>query len=351
MMTRLPIAAEGSSTGLVYDAGTMQVRELPSLPFPIAGQYVGALNGKIVVAGGSRWTVLPERGGKKIFDDWIDVLGPERPGWQSVAKLPRPLAYGAAVSLARSLVLAGGLDEAGSSRSVLALSGDETGFRCTAWPDLPSPLSNFSMTLAGGRIYVFGGQSASDAPARNELWSLGFDASEEPEAAWRQEVSLPGLGRILAASAGWGEDLYILGGAALSKGADGTTTRQYLREVWQFNVQGRWEQLANIPTASVAATAVCDDQGNVLLIGGDDGSMAGVKLHQAEIHPGFSRAVLRYSAMKREWELVAQMPIGLVTTGSAIWKGGRIVVPGGEDRPGGRSARVFELHWEDNEGR
>jgi N-acetylneuraminic acid mutarotase len=124
---------------------------------------------------------------------------------------------------------------------------------------------------------------------------------------------------------------------------DGSLVRHYLREVWSFQAESSWQRLAEMPTAAVAAPAACDEDGNVLLIGGDDGHMAGVVLQSGEQHPGFSRAVWRYSPQSQGWAVAGELPVGLVTTGSAVWKDGRIVVPGGEDRPGSRSDRVLEL--------
>lgn len=338
------IAALG--TALSLSTGMMRVGELPSLPHPTAGQFVGAFRNTLVVAGGSWWTAPPDRGGKKIFDDRIQALELGDTHWREIAHLPRPLAYGGAASLHHTLVFAGGQDAAASSQSVWALESRNQGYQLTPWPDLPAPAANFSMAKAGNHIYIFGGQESKDSLASAHLWSLTLDANEHPVSGWRNETPLPGPGRILAAASGCGNTLYIVGGATLVESKNGTPGRHYLREAWSFIPPRGWMRLPDPPAASVAAPAVCDDNGDVLLIGGDDGHMAGIALRPGEIHPGFSRTIERYSPASKTWAAVGQLPLGLVTTGAALWKDGRIAIPGGEDRPGSRSRRVLELSFD-----
>lgn len=336
----------GFGAALAVSAGNLRVDELPRLPRAIAGQFVGAVDGSLVVAGGSWWTAPPGDGGKKIWEDRIEALETGGTEWHEIARLPRTLAYGGAVSLKDTLVFAGGQDETTVSRGVWGLVKQGHGYHFSPWPELPTPLTNFSMAAAEGRIYVFGGQSATGSLASAELWSLDVDAHGKPGSVWRKEASLPGAGRILAAAAGCSDRLYIAGGATLVASKSGVPVRLYLREAWSFEPAAGWKRLPDPPAASVAAPAVCERDGDFLLIGGDDGHMAGVGLRPGESHPGFSRKVMRYSADKNQWVLEGELPVGLVTTGAAVRQDGRIVIPGGEDRPGSRSNRVLELTFD-----
>lgn len=325
-------------------AKSLRVTELPSLGHPVAGQFVGTVDGTLIVAGGSRWSAPSGAGRTKVFEDQIEAFEPCTVHWQLVARLPRPLAYGGAASLSHSLLFAGGLDQATASRSVWAFTTYGPNFLLTPWPRLPAPLANFSMASAGNRVYIFGGQQSSGSSASNQLWSLEFDGSERPLSEWRSEPPLPGSGRILAAATGCDEALYILGGAALLGGMDRAFERQYLDEVWSFQPSKGWERLPDLPAPSVAAPAACDGDGNIFLIGGDDGGMAAVRLNAGQLHPGFSRTIVRYRPTDEKWRTVGELPLGLVTTGCAVRKNRSFVVPGGEDRPGSRSDRVFEIH-------
>lgn len=336
----------GFGIALAVSGGGLRVKELPRLPRAIAGQFVGAAGNSVVVAGGSWWSAPPSDGGKKIWEDRIEALEPNGAEWREVARLPQPLAYGGTVSLKGAIVFAGGQDEAAVSRNVWALEKQEQGYRLSAWPELPTPLTNFSMAVAGDRIYVLGGQSANNSLADNDLWSLSVDAHGKPASNWQKEASLPGAGRILAATAGCAGKLYIVGGATLAASESGVPKRHYLREAWSFDPAAGWKRLPDPPVASVAAPAACERNGDFVLIGGDDGHMAGVVLRPGEKHPGFSRRVWRYSVDRNIWVAEGELPVGLVTTGAAVLRDGPIVIPGGEDRPGSRSNQVLELNFD-----
>lgn len=333
----------GLGTFLMTFASAPQLRKLPSLPHAIAGQFVGAIDNTVVVAGGSWWTSPPDEGGVKMWDDRIQVLQQDSKSWQSIGQLPQPMAYGGALSLGHELVLAGGQNEDMVSSKVWSLKLNGRRFNLSSWPDLPNPLTNFSIAFAGNKIYVFGGQKEKNSLASASLWSLTIQPNGIPAAAWQQESPLPGKGRILAAAAGCGGRLYVVGGATLEKLPDGIAARHYLREAWSYDPVNKWIRLPDPPTPSVAAPAVCAGGHSVLLIGGDDGHMDGVVLRPGEVHPGFSKVLTRYDAINKTWSEVGKLPLGLVTTGAAVLSDGRIVIPGGEDRPGSRSNVVLEL--------
>jgi N-acetylneuraminic acid mutarotase len=78
---------------------------------------------------------------------------------------------------------------------------------------------------------------------------------------------------------------------------------------------------------------------NFVIFGGNDGTSS---IAMRELHPGFQREVLIYDASRKAWRVQGEMPVSLVTTGSVRFGNG-IVIPGGEDRPGSRSARVISM--------
>lgn len=333
----------GLGTFLMASAWIPHTCKLPPLPQAVAGQFVGAIDNTVVVAGGSWWTSPPDGGGVKMWDDRIQVLQQDSKSWQSIGQLPQSMAYGGTLSVGGELVLAGGQNEDIVSNKVWSLKVNGHRLKLSAWPDMPNSLTNFSMASVGNKIYVFGGQTDKNSLASASLWSLTIQPSGTPAVAWQQEPPLPGNGRILAAAAGCGGRLYVVGGAALEKLPNGIEARRYLREAWSYDPVNKWIRLPDPPTPSVAAPAVCVSGHGVLLVGGDDGHMAGVVLHPGEVHPGFSKVLTLYDATDRTWANVGKLPIGLVTTGAAALNDGRIVIPGGEDRPGRRSNIVLEL--------
>ncbi|MGV3723297.1 MAG: hypothetical protein ACO1SX_20555, partial [Actinomycetota bacterium] len=59
-----------------------------------------------------------------------------------------------------------------------------------------------------------------------------------------------------------------------------------------------------------------------------------------ERHPGFCTDVLTFDTRTGAWKRSGTLPLGLVTTNAVRW-GARLVIPGGEDRPGHRSTRAI----------
>ena len=57
-------------------------------------------------------------------------------------------------------------------------------------------------------------------------------------------------------------------------------------------------------------------------------------------HRGFRRDILAYDLSSAKWSSIGETPFALVTTPVIEWNG-RIVIPGGEARPGIRSAEVW----------
>jgi N-acetylneuraminate epimerase len=319
----------------------IQFRYLPPLPQAAAGQFVGAVGDTLVVAGGTWWTSPPAAGGRKIWMDTIHTLDRGAARWRDAGRLPSAVSYGGAVSTGKSIILAGGQTAESASPIALRLTLQDGRVRVSLLPNLPQPAANLAAAAANGRMYVVGGQRAPDAAeAAASVWSLDLARPDR----WREEPRLPGEGRILPAAAACGNDLYVMGGAALYRASSGTVARRYLRDAFRFRPGAGWTRIADLPAPSVAAPAVCGPGRRPLLFGGDDGGMVGVSFPPGQRHPGFSKSVLAYDPVSDRWQPAGDMPDALVTTGAAMLAGA-IVICGGEDRPGSRSAAVLELRF------
>ena len=77
--------------------------------------------------------------------------------------------------------------------------------------------------------------------------------------------------------------------------------------------------------------------GKLIVIGGDDGAQVSVA---PTAHRGFPRDILAYNPTTNEWTRAGEVPFSLVTTTLAEWAG-KIVIPGGEQKPGVRSTAVW----------
>ena len=61
--------------------------------------------------------------------------------------------------------------------------------------------------------------------------------------------------------------------------------------------------------------------------------------------PLFPRDVVAYDTRADRWAKVGEMPLGVVTTTAATWRG-LVVIPSGETRPGIRTPKVQGLRIE-----
>ena len=135
--------------------------------------------------------------------------------------------------------------------------------------------------------------------------------------------------------------MYIISGAELFQGRDGNIGRRYLKDVYRFNPDVGWKKMQDLPSPVVAAPATKFKQSHILIFGGNDGEYSRKKLKPGEHHPGFSRKILAYHTITDTWTNIGQLPVGLVKTDAIVW-GDTILIAGGENYPGYRSAQVLK---------
>ena len=312
---------------------------LPSIPDRegFAGSFAGVHQGALIVAGGANFPdKRPWEGGRKIWYDSVFVM--EKPGgrWKTGFKLPRPLGYGVSISHPSGLICVGGSDANGHSAEVFALSWSHGQITATELPRLPQPCANMCGVLLDNTIYIAGGIERPDSTnALKTFWSLDLAHSSN---GWKELEAWPGPGRMLAVSGAADGAFFLFGGAGLTADADQKPVREWLRDGFRYDPKEGWRKIADLPHSVVAAPSpapIVDHQ--LLVLGGDDGEQ--VKVVPTE-HHGFSRDLLAYDPRRDQWRVAATLPFALVTTPSVTWNK-RIVVPGGEARPGVRSTEVW----------
>ena len=315
-------------------------RELAPLPDErgFAGAYAGVSGDALIVAGGTHFPdKMPWEGGVKSWFDDVYVLEKPDGSWRKVGKLPRASGYGVSISLDQGLLLIGGGNATEHFQDVLLLKWTHGTLITTALPKLPKPCAFMTGAAVGTVVHVCGGIEKPDSTtAMASLWTLDL---KEIELGWKTQTAHPGSGRILAAGGGAAGDFFVFSGAALQAGADGKPIRNWLKDAWKFSAADGWQQLADLPRVSVAAPSPMPMiDGRLLVLGGDDGAL--VDFQPKERHPGFPRSVLVYDTGRNAWSVTGEVPFSLVTTPVVIWQG-RIVIPGGEARPGVRSSKVW----------
>ena len=321
--------------------GSKNHSQLPDLPQASGGQMAGVSNGTLLVIGGSYYKTSLFEGGQKLWLDTILALEPDAKDWRLAGKLDHPLGYGAAVSVDDSVIVIGGSDGARHYADVWRLRWKDWRLEKAALPSLPQPLANTGAAVIGRTIFVAGGQSApSSTLATKTLFALDLGA-REPK--WRTLEPIPGAARILPVVVAQAGAIFVISGAELLTGADGKVSRRYLNDGWRYSPgpdNKGWRGIADVTRPVVAAPAIDDGASRILVFGGDDGANVHRVFELKDDHPGFSRDILAYDITTYKWSKTGVLPVSLVTTSAVKWRGA-VIIPGGEDRPGHRSARAL----------
>jgi N-acetylneuraminic acid mutarotase len=326
-----------SLAAAVSVSGATAWQPLPPLPdkMGFAGPFAGTHHGALLVGGGANFPdKLPWEGGTKIWYDTVFVLEQPDGAWRIAGKLARPLGYGVSLSTPRGIVCLGGSDAQRHYADAFWLRWENGALQFANLPALPRPCANFSGALIGNTIYVAGGiETPTSTNALKTFWALDLDAAS-PQ--WRELEPWPGPARMLATAAADRHAFYLFGGTALSGDAQGKPVREYLTDAYRYEPGQGWKRIANLPRPAVAAPtpAPVNAQGDLLVMGGDDGSL--VSFQPLDRHPGFPKSILAYSPAKDTWTTAGELPIAHVTTTTVPWNGGW-VMPTGEVRPGVRS--------------
>jgi N-acetylneuraminic acid mutarotase len=216
-------------------------------------------------------------------------------------------------------------------------------------PSLPFPLANSCGALVGDKIYVAGGLTAPSSLFTQYVF-LSFDLNEK-NTAWKQLPHWPGPSRMMAVAGAYEDCFYLFSGGQLTDGK-----REYLRDAYSFSETNGWKKLKGLPFPVAAAPSPAFSfQNELIIMGGDTGKDAAQAATLREKHPGFSDKILTYQVKKDEWLVAGDIFTekkkdsiehpnrsvwAPVTTTLVVWKN-KIVLPGGEVRPGTRTPNVL----------
>lgn len=345
----------GKTSAQTIDPLTLNWKELPSIPDPIgfAGSFAGTSGGALIVAGGANFPDggAPWTGSVKKWYDKVFVLENPAGQWKEVGKLPRPLGYGVSVSWRDALVCFGGSNEEGHYADAFIIRYINGQLITEELPSMPAPIANSCGIVIGDLVYIAGGIKTPDSKSTEKnFWSL--DLSNK-EAQWKELPSWPGPSRMFSVAGSQDGDFYLFSGAELRDGK-----REYLRDAYKYKLSGVWEKIADLPHSVVAApsTAYSDGRDQLLVFGGDDGTLAASGSQLKDKHPGFSTSILAFHPATNNWVEFGKIPTHIkenarekpnesvwapVTTSLVIWNGS-VVIPGGEVMPATRTPRVLQ---------
>ena len=322
----------------------LEWQRLPDLNDPrgFAGQFVGTINNKLVLVGGTNFPDKPVwDGGIKGWYHDAYVLEAPNSEWRKIGKLPetRAVGYGVSISTDAGLLCIGGADATKHLTDVFLLTLDGDELKTRDLPLLPSPCAYLSGAQIGNTVYVAGGIAKPDAVrTMRTFWSLDV---KNLDAGWQVLEPWPGNGRMLAVTAAVDGSFYLSGGCDLHPGPDGKPMRAYQNDSYRYTPGKGWTKIATAPTGIVAAPTPAVVEGKqIIVFGGDDGSRLGHKPPQD--HPGFPKNVYTYDTAADQWQRIGAAPFVPVATPVVKWHGG-YVVASGEIRPAVRSREVWML--------
>ena len=331
-------------------ADVLSWKELPPLPdsLGVAGPFAGVHNDALIVAGGANFP-KPVWESEKAWHDRIHVLVKQGDGyvWKDGGKLPRSIAYGAAVSTPDGVVCIGGNNPKRTFDDVYLLQWDASAGKVTStkYPSLPKPCAFGAAALVGDVIYLAGGQSGQSLEtAMKNLWSLDLSKKNDPtEFVWNERTPCPGPSRALNITVhqhnGYNDCVYVMSGRR-QEGPDARKV-QFLRDVWEYTPSTNvWRRRKDAPQCVMAGTGIGYGQSHVFILGGADGSLFFKGNELKNDHPGFPKEALAYHTITDTWVSAGPIPRNHVTTIAVKWDDA-IIIPSGEVRPRVRSAKVW----------
>lgn len=348
---------------------------LAVIPSPVKGQVQYGLSGLIagvtdnciVVAGGSNFkNKVPWEGGVKTYynDLYVLKMGHHGASWSLITKMPFSLAYSASISANNSVYAIGGEDENGPSNRFFRIQVEGDSVEMEDLPPLPYQLASPGAALVDSIIYLAGGDNKAGNATEH---FLAFNINE-PEQGWVELPNLPeAMSHMVETSLfdGHEECIYLFGGRRKSG-----ITSQFIKHIWKYSPSAKvWTLIGEMKLSGgigfglSAGTGLAYKNRYALLLGGDEGKiynqteryndeiahetnakkrqeLIDQKISSLSHHPGFSKDIFLYDVLTGSFSKLGEIPGKTQVTTNAFWWNNQIVIPGGEVRPGIRTAII-----------
>jgi len=362
------LASGGPAGGADPDSRSttrLEWRLLPPLPDPIgvAGPFVGAHEGAIVVAGGANFAAADAADlwdVPKQYHAVASVLTREAGttdnlAWRTGFALEQPVAYGASASTPAGIVCAGGEDgrQAVADAFMLTWDSDAEKLARTPLPPLPAPSTAGGAAVVGSQVYVIAGQEGLGLDsATDRLWRLDLTALGAAGLAWEPLPPVPGGPRAFAMVAAVADRLFVIGGRRQQPGTTDLAGVEPLADCHEFSPQRfvqdpatAWRRRADLPAPLMAGTAAAFGPSQLVVLAAADGELLEQLAADPEFakrHPGFPKRAWAYDTGADRWTSAGATPACPVTTPAVAFDGG-VVLASGELRPRVRTREVWHV--------
>lgn len=356
------------------------------------GSYIGTHNNVLIIAGGANFPNTPVwKGGKKVWNNVIYVLSKEGDlsKWkiQNDVKLTKALANGVSLTTPNGVLCLGGDDSQSVYNNAFILKWNVTSQKVVIeeLPEMPFPLANMGASIVDGVVYVVGGKKTKTGSSTNSFLSFNLNETlTRKKHTWKVLPDFPGQSRLQAVvvgqSNGHQDCLYVFSGVKYDPNAEVTHTM--LDDAYEFDPhKNLWKKKNDTPNNNTpgisggyfaAAPAIKIGDSHIVVFGGAGGGQqhltARIKLwnkvkalknkgNQSDLvlsqidslnnmekglvkSTSFSKTVWAYHTITDTWTEKGELPSETqVVTNAVKWKGS-IVIPGGEIRPGVRTAKL-----------
>lgn len=325
----------------------------------LAGPITGMIDDRLLIAGGANFPgKMPWDGGAKHYatQAYIYQLEDGALTFLRESELKDTVAYPGNCSVGSALYVAGGENQNGALRAVkkFFLEGDI--LREEPLPDLPMALTNGGLVFASGNLYFVGGENQQ--LVSDKIYTLDLSAEN---GAWEEVLTLAQPVSNAVVVSNQKDRLYIAGGRMRNPDSLSTIYHQ-LFEVDLLS--GTITQIADLPQPSAAGTGVLDDNGNMLLFGGDhaetfhevesliaqinqttDEALKNILNEKKAVlqreHPGFTNNSWLFNLSNKQWEKRDDITGASPVTTTALWHQNIIIIPSGEIRAGVRTDQIL----------
>lgn len=332
-----------------------------------AGPVTGLLENYFFVGGGANFPEsMPWNGGPKKYYNQLLVYAIKGEKLELLKKqfnLPNNIAYAASCNIVNGILFAGGENENGPSNLVWQMKWDPV-FKNIVFdklPNLPIAISNASITVVKNKVYLVGGETATNT--LDQLIVLDLD---QIHLGWQQlkkcpiQISHAVMDVLFQKPQG---QIFLAGGR--KKNQNGIS--DFHATMYAYDLEtDKWELKHALPYEICAGTGGATKSNNFLVFGGDKGTI----FHQVEqliavinkeqdpkiksrlveqknslqaTHPGFSKEVLVYDALKDNWKIIGNIPFETPVTTTAIKWGESFLIPSGEIKAGVRSFTILSV--------